>query len=116
MGFALPVDMVRGIVDQIIQFGKVTRPFLGVSLAPDSMLRQMGLKGVLVLTVPKGGPASAAGIQGTYRDDEGSLARRACFSGRDAAAFHACSTGWPLPTHNHSQSLLNRSVRRSLGT
>ena len=32
VGFALPVDMVTGIVDQIIRFGRVTRPIIGVSL------------------------------------------------------------------------------------
>ena len=33
VGFALPSDMVSGIVDQLIRFGRVTRPILGVSFA-----------------------------------------------------------------------------------
>lgn len=76
VGFALPVDAVTGIVNQIIQFGKVTRPVLGLTLAPDSAVKQlMGPKvqGVLVLGVAEGGPAAKAGMKGTYRDYDGNL-------------------------------------------
>ena len=73
VGFALPVDNVKGIVEQIIQFGRVTRPVLGLVLAPDGALRQLIGEngrdaGVLVLGVPEGGPAARAGIVGTVRD------------------------------------------------
>ncbi len=73
VGFALPVDNVKGIVEQIIQFGRVTRPVLGLVLAPDGALQQLigengRNAGVLVLGVPEGGPAARAGIVGTIRD------------------------------------------------
>lgn len=58
VGFAIPVDTVKGIVEQIIAFGKIVRPFLGITLAPDSVLTQLGKRGVLVLDVPAGSPAS----------------------------------------------------------
>lgn len=47
--FAIPVDMVRSSVGQIIQYGKVVRPLLGISFAPDQSAEQLGVKGALVL-------------------------------------------------------------------
>ena len=73
VGFALPVDMVTGIVDQIIRFGRVTRPIIGVSFAPDEIAEQLGLGGVLVLDAREGGPAERAGVRSTKRDDSGRL-------------------------------------------
>ena len=73
MGFALPSDMVSGIVDQIIRYGRVTRPILGVSFAPDGALDQLGLGGVLVLDARAGGPAARAGVRSTTRDESGRL-------------------------------------------
>ena len=74
VGFALPVDMVKGIVEQIIQFGRVTRPLLGVTIAPDAVMRQMGLGGgILVLSAPPGSPAGDAGIRSTMRDSAGDI-------------------------------------------
>ena len=74
MGFAIPVDTVKGIVDQIIRYGEVTRPVLGVTLAPDAVGRQLGLRegGVVVLNVPDGSPA-AGKILPMRRDGYGRL-------------------------------------------
>ena len=72
VSFALPIDTVKGIVEQIIQFGRVTRPVLGLTLGPDGALPQLlgpnAPEGVLVLGVAQGGPAEQAGILGTFRD------------------------------------------------
>ena len=73
VGFALPSDMVAGICDQIINTGHVTRPVLGISFAPDPMVEQLGLGGVLVLEARPGGPAERAGLKGTTRDESGRL-------------------------------------------
>jgi hypothetical protein len=35
VGFAIPVDVVKSSVQQIIQYGKVVRPILGIQFAPD---------------------------------------------------------------------------------
>jgi S1-C subfamily serine protease len=74
VGFAIPIDTARGLVDQILMYGKVTRPVLGITVAPPQILRQLGEAGVLVLDVPPGTPAAAAGIRGTTRDAAGRLA------------------------------------------
>lgn len=73
VGFALPVDLLKGIVQQLITYGRVTRPVLGVSFAPDASAEQLGLPGVLVLSVRPGSPAAEAGIRPTTRDEKGTL-------------------------------------------
>ncbi|KAG1653391.1 hypothetical protein FOA52_008486 [Chlamydomonas sp. UWO 241] len=73
VGFAIPISMVRGLVDQILTYGRVMRPALGVTIAPEALMRQLGIKGVLVFDVPVGSPASKSGIIGTYRSRDGNL-------------------------------------------
>ena len=71
VGFAIPIDTVRGLVEQILTYGRVVRPVLGITIAPPQTLRQLGEEGVLILDVPKGTPAFKAGLRGTYRDAGG---------------------------------------------
>ncbi|CAH1420665.1 unnamed protein product [Lactuca virosa] len=73
VGFSIPVDTVGGIVDQLVQFGKVTRPILGIKFAPDQSVEQLGVSGVLVLDAPPNGPAGKAGLLSTKRDTYGRL-------------------------------------------
>lgn len=73
VGFAIPADIVTSSVEQIIKFGKVVRPVLGISFAPDQSSEQLGVKGILVLSAREGGPAWRAGIRGTSRDEYGRL-------------------------------------------
>lgn len=67
MGFAIPIDSVKGLVEQILKYGKVVRPTIGITIAPPQVLRQVGQEGVLILDVPVGTPASKADLRGTYR-------------------------------------------------
>ncbi|KAK9925301.1 hypothetical protein M0R45_033629 [Rubus argutus] len=73
VGFSIPVDTVNGIVDQLVRFGKVTRPILGIKFAPDQSVEQLGVSGVLVLDAPPNGPAGKAGLLPTKRDTYGRL-------------------------------------------
>ncbi|XAR58195.1 Peptidase Do [Bertholletia excelsa] len=73
VGFSIPVDTVSGIVDQLVRFGKVTRPILGIKFAPDQSVEQLGVSGVLVLDAPPNGPAGKAGLLSTKRDAYGRL-------------------------------------------
>ncbi|KAI5665529.1 hypothetical protein M9H77_15382 [Catharanthus roseus] len=73
VGFSIPVDTVSGIVDQLVKFGKVTRPILGIKFAPDQSVEQLGVSGVLVLDAPPNGPAGKAGLKATKRDSYGRL-------------------------------------------
>jgi len=67
IGFAVPIALVRWVVDQIREHGSVVRGWMGVavqSVTPD-LARSFGLhgaEGALVADVTPGGPASKAGI------------------------------------------------------
>ena len=63
IGFAVPVNTINRIVPQLIKFGKVIRPGLGISLIPDSVVERWGIKGLVIARVEPGGPASRAGLQ-----------------------------------------------------
>jgi serine protease Do len=68
IGFAIPIDKARRIVDDLLQYGKVRRGWLGVSvqdLTP-KVARHFGLDhvhGVLVTNVFRKSPAKRAGLQ-----------------------------------------------------
>ena len=57
VGFAIPVDTVKSSVTEILQYGKVIRPVLGIAFAPDQSSTSLGVNGILVLSVREGGPA-----------------------------------------------------------
>jgi serine protease Do len=68
IGFAIPVNMARSIMDQLIKYGSVKRGLLGVniySLTPDmaKSLNIVGTQGVLVSQVTEGSAAEKAGIK-----------------------------------------------------
>ena len=65
--FAIPINLVRRVVDDIIEFGSYQRAFLGVGISTltDSDVKRLSLKrteGVLIDEVFAGGSAAAAGI------------------------------------------------------
>jgi serine protease Do len=68
IGFAVPANMARSVLEQIIKGGKVVRGWLGVSiqeLSPE-LATQFGLaepRGVLVSDVLDGSPAKRAGLE-----------------------------------------------------
>jgi S1-C subfamily serine protease len=71
IGFAVPVDIVNRVVPQIIRYGRVMRPQLGVRIAEDAVSRRWGLPGVLILQIEPGSGAEAAGLRGTHIDARG---------------------------------------------
>ena len=71
VAFAIPVDTVKPIVEQIVRYGRVVRPQLGVTIAPEQALRALGTQGVLVLSVEPGSGAARAGMLPTKRDPQG---------------------------------------------
>jgi len=67
IGFAVPVDVARNVMDQILKNGKVTRAYLGVmaqEVTPDlaRAFHENGVRGALVGDVTPDSPASRAGI------------------------------------------------------
>ncbi len=71
VGFAIPVDTVNWVVPQLIAYGKVQRPDLGVDLASDHIVRRSGIEGAVVIAVVPGSSAEKAGIRPAYRDRRG---------------------------------------------
>ncbi len=68
IGFAVPVNLARQVMDQILDHGKVNRAYLGIMVqdVTPGIAKAMGLtdmKGVLVGDVTPTGPASKSGIQ-----------------------------------------------------
>ncbi len=69
IGFSIPVDVVTWVVPDLIQFGQVNRPLIGVSLARP--LRN--IEGAVVVEVVEDSPAANAGIQPTTMDRFGNI-------------------------------------------
>lgn len=74
IGFAVPIDTVNEVVPQLLKFGKVIRPYLGITFVPEHIVqRQLGLSGVLIDDVQEGTGAAAAGLRGTQLARDGSV-------------------------------------------
>jgi S1-C subfamily serine protease len=74
IGFAVPSDDVNQVVTQLIAKGQVTRPQLGVLMAPDQQARQQNIKeGVLIVSVLPDGSAAKAGLRGINRRQLGDI-------------------------------------------
>jgi len=71
IGFAIPVDTVNRIVPELIRYGKVTRPGIGVQIAEEQLAERLGVTGVLVVDVVPGSAAAKAGIRPTRRESSG---------------------------------------------
>jgi putative serine protease PepD len=66
LGFAIPIDLARGIASELIDEGKVSRPILGLQVQPISReLAQASGRpaGLFVTAVTAGGPADEAGLR-----------------------------------------------------
>jgi len=67
--FAIPVNLAKKIVNDIVEFGDVQRGYLGIQYASnlsESQMKELGIKeneGVYVSAVPADGGAYAAGIK-----------------------------------------------------
>lgn len=70
IGFAVPMNLARYVMEQIIQNGKVSRGYLGVTMNPEALdkdlaeaLNAQGTKGVLISDVLPDSAAQEAGLQ-----------------------------------------------------
>lgn len=67
LGFCIPINTAKDIIDQLIENGEVVRPRLGVTVTtvdgPDEPMRNYAPAGVQVVSVEEGSPAEAAGLQ-----------------------------------------------------
>ncbi len=66
LGFAVPINQAKWVMDQVLKYGKVRRSKIGVYIQPltPELAKHFGVrKGVLVAQVQKDGPADKAGIK-----------------------------------------------------
>lgn len=68
IGFAIPINMVRNIMDQLIDSGQVTRGYLGVLIQDltQELAESFGLnthRGVLIASVNEDSPAAQGGLK-----------------------------------------------------
>jgi S1-C subfamily serine protease len=78
VGFAIPVNMAKRVVPQLIQFGEVRRPKLGANLLSVASLGDQGARlpvasGLVVRNVVQGSSAYNAGLKGLTQDPTGSV-------------------------------------------
>jgi 2-alkenal reductase len=64
VGFAIPVDTVNRIVPEMIRTGHARLPGIGFVPLPEHVAQQHGIRGIVVQSVPAGGPAAQAGLMG----------------------------------------------------
>ncbi len=69
IGFAIPINTAKAVVNDLVSYGRVRRPALGIASLPISpeLAQELGLAadyGLLVMQVVPGGPADRAGIHG----------------------------------------------------
>jgi S1-C subfamily serine protease len=78
LGFAIPMNLIQDVVPRLIEKGNYTHPYLGFTgatltsdLAGNMANITDDVKGVVVNTLVKGGPADNAGLNGTITDEYG---------------------------------------------
>ena len=75
IGFAIPVNTVKRVVPELIQYGRVQTPVLGITLLPqpDYYRRRWGIEGVIVLDTVAGTDPERLGMRGLARSERGRM-------------------------------------------
>lgn len=68
IGFAIPINTARNVVEQLLKAGKVTRPYIGIKMQEVTQevaefLHLHEAKGILVVEVIKGSPGEKGGLK-----------------------------------------------------
>ncbi|MEM6699583.1 MAG: trypsin-like peptidase domain-containing protein [Bacteroidota bacterium] len=70
IGFSIPVDAVRTVIPDLIQYGKINRPTIGIYPYTQGGSQ---IEGVLILDIAEGGGAEKAGLRPSARDRYGRI-------------------------------------------
>lgn len=75
LGFAIPIDTIKRIVPDLIKYGKVIRPALGIVPLPEQYMQQISPdeKGVMIAYIPENSNAEKAGLKGMRKDRYGQI-------------------------------------------
>jgi len=73
IGFSIPVNTVKRVIPQLIEFGREIRPILGISNLNDAISAQNNIDGVVVAKVTSGLGSAEAGLIGLEQDQSGNI-------------------------------------------
>jgi len=73
VGFAIPVDIVKHVIPQLIKYGKAKRAGLGIVLVPDNIRKRIGAKGAMILETQRDNAGNEAGLRATRRNSFGKV-------------------------------------------
>ncbi len=67
LGFCIPINAVKGFIDQIIETGRVVRPRIGLTITnidgPDEPMKRFPPIGAQIISIDDYGPCAKAGLQ-----------------------------------------------------
>jgi S1-C subfamily serine protease len=63
IGFSIPVDEVNWVVSDLIKYGEVKRPKIGVELLPPQYAQNWGIEGAMITGLLPNGSAKMAGLK-----------------------------------------------------
>jgi len=74
IGFAVPVNTIKRVVPQLIQYGKVIKPGLGIHAVNAALARRWGIsEGVMISKTQKNSTAESAGLRGLQQTRMGRI-------------------------------------------
>ena len=74
IGFAIPVDVVNWVVNDILKYGEVRRPVIGVSMVAENYKRGFGVEnGAIISSIFPDSPASKSGLKGMTNSSLGDI-------------------------------------------
>jgi S1-C subfamily serine protease len=73
IGFSIPVDEVNWVAQDLVKYGEVRRPVLGITALPGQYAAEWNIEGVMISEVIKGGPAAKAGLKALTQDSQGNI-------------------------------------------
>jgi S1-C subfamily serine protease len=73
IGFSIPVDVVNWVIPDLIEYGEVRRPIIGVELVRAQYVERLNLEGAMIMNVSENGAAEAAGLLPTRRNKKGEI-------------------------------------------
>ena len=90
IGFAVPVDTINAIIPQLMKYGKLQRPGLGINILSDQIAAQKKLEGVVIIGVAPDGAADHAGVKGAQQTQDG-MVMGDMIVGLDGSEIHRSS-------------------------
>ncbi len=73
IGFSIPSDEVNWVVSDLIKFGEVKRPKIGVELLAPQYAQNWGIEGAMIIRIEAGSGAERAGLKALEQNSNGDI-------------------------------------------